>query len=110
MSKNKFDDMRSVLICFADAMEQDLGVMGFATKVQVLMGMSDNRKIQALCYLFDNLLQTNASLTTILQQANGDEQFDFEGNVISVTKEDAFAALQMAITAMAHNYQNGTNE
>lgn len=100
---NKFSDMRDILMCYGDAQDEELGTVGFAAKVQTLMGLSVSRKIQALCYLFDNLLQTNADLVTALQ-----EHFEMETPV--TTKEDAFTALQMAITYQAANYQNGTNE
>lgn len=104
---NKFSDMRQILICYALAAEESesyhdgLGsdlVPRFSAKVQTLPGISVSRKIQALAYLLDNQLETISKLLNILDP-------DIEN-----TKEEAFAALQMAITAMSVNYQNGNNE
>lgn len=101
--------MRDILVCYADSTDEDNepNVLVFSTKVQTMMGVSANRKIQALCYLFDNLLATNAQLATALKTNMASEEF---GEDSLVTKEDAYTALQMAITAMAANYQNGDGE
>lgn len=97
---NHFDDMRDILICYSEA--EGNSAM-FSANVQRLMGKNPNRKIHALCLLFDNLLNTQALLTTALNDANGN--LNNEGSP-EVTKEEAFTSLQMAITAMAANYQN----
>lgn len=98
---NYFDDMRDILICYSEA--EGNSAM-FSANVQRLMGKNPNRKIHALCLLFDNLLNTQAQLTTALQDAHSTLYDDVQHP--PVTKEEAFTALQMAITAMAANYQN----
>ena len=113
---NKFTDMRDILVAYALAAEEseayDDGesdhVTRFAAKVQTMMGMSMSRKIQALCYLLDNQLGAVATVATannaLQHRIHPSENFD------DVSKEDAFAALQMAITAQSVNYQNGDNK
>ena len=97
---NPFDDMRNICIAYSEA---EGNSAKFAQLTKSMMGMSADRKIHALCLLFDNLLNTQAGLTTALNDANEHN----DGPILPpVTKEDAFTALQMAITAMAHNYQN----
>lgn len=94
------EDQVAILRCYGQAAEEygDTNVMAFSAKVQTMMGMSVSRKIQALCYLFDNLLATNAKLTTLAEQLQATIH-DEDPITHQVTKEDAFAALQMAITA-----------
>lgn len=104
---NHYSDMRDILICFAYAAEENDGesnVEMFSAKVQTLMGMSVSRKIRALCYLFDVMLKNqSAAVEALMNHLDPD-------NTDGFNQEQAFTALQMAITAAAANYQNGNNQ